>query len=267
MSENNKEQSDVWRRALEVLDSQVLAIIQESKFYHQDEKNISGCGASVENFVRDFLKTILPSRFNIKSGYIVVPNSNGPLLSKHMDIVLTDALVPDSLLPFSNFPGLGLIPYEAVVGIVEVKRTLTKSSFLEAYGHLERCYSSIQGLGNDLYELMLGGLQTKDLKAYKWRPFLSIISICNELIKPEDEIEVVTTMGTSGKPQLSFIASLDGYYIGPVANGNPTIIEDRKNKYDYRKSVGCDAVKMVLKHLYFHLRQTAGAWANVNMYW
>lgn len=125
MTQHSQNPSDIWHKALEVLDVQVLAIIRESQFYHQNEKNIGGCGSSIENFAQDFLKTILPSRFCVKSGYIVAPNSATPFMSPHMDIVITDSLVPDSLLPFSASPGLGLIPYESVVGIIEVKRTLT----------------------------------------------------------------------------------------------------------------------------------------------
>lgn len=266
MKKNKNSGDSVWDRGLEVLEAQVSAIIRESELYRTSEKSISGCGASVEIFIRDFLKTILPSRFNIKSGYIVTPGSVNPIISAQMDIVITDAFVPDSLLPFSALPGLSLIPYEAVVGIVEVKRTLTKKSVLEGYDHLQKCYECIHKSGVDLPALMLGGLRTKDFIAYKWNPFLSIISICSEL-SIDNELELVNKLTLPESARINFVASLDGYYIGVAKEGKPTTIEDRKREYQYLKAEGGEAIKILLKHLYFHLRQTAGAWADFNKYW
>lgn len=265
MSENPENQSNIWQKALEVLNLQVLAIIRESQFYHQSEKNISACGSSIENFVQDFLKTILPSRFCVKSGYIVAPNGNSPIMSPHMDIVITDSLVPDSLLPFTASPGLFLIPYEAVVGIVEIKRTLTQKSIVEASNHLQKC-NFIFEVGNEIDSIAIGGLRSPNIIGYKWNPFLSIISVHNELTA-DHEKNVADKLILQKNSQISFVASLDGFYLGVTKDGNPTVIEDRQQTYLYRKSEGELAIKCLLKYIYFHLRQTAGAWADFNKYW
>lgn len=247
MSENSENQSSIWQKALEVLDVQVLSIIRESQFYHQNEKNIGGCGSSIENFIQDFLKTILPSRFCVKSGYIIAPNSNAPFMSPHMDIVITDSLVPDSLLPFSTSPGLGLIPYESVVGIIEIKRTLTTNSIIEACDHLQKC-EFIFNAGKHFGSIAIGGLGSPDIIGYKWNPFLSILSVCSEL-KPDNEIKVAEKLGSQKNSQISFVASLDGFYMGATKNGAPTTIVDRQQVYLYRKSEGTLAIKMLLKHI------------------
>lgn len=265
MTENSQNQSNIWQKALEVLNIQVLAIIHESQFYHQNEKNIGGCGSSIENFIQDFLKTILPTRFCIKSGYIVAPSGNTPIMSPHMDIVITDSLVPDSLLPFSASPGLGLIPYESVVGIVEVKRTLTKNSIMEACDHLQKC-DFIFEAGKHLDSIAIGGLSSPDIIGYKWNPFLSILSVYNQL-SPDCQANVEQKLNLQKNPQISFIASLDGFYIGTTKDGSSTVIEDRDQAYSYRRSEGTAAIKLLLKHVYFHLRQTTGAWADFNKYW
>lgn len=260
-------QDNIWHKAIQVFESQVEAIIRESKLYHQEVKNINGCGASVESFVRDFLITVLPSRFKLRGGYIAVPLDNGePIISPHMDIVITDSLVPDSLLPFSSFQGLSVIPYESVVGIVEVKRTLTKEVFKEAFTHLQKCWSNIDYYAEEFGDVMLGGLKTKVLKAYTWNPFLSVMSVRTDLSE-NDKVEIKEMLCSSEGMRLSFVASLDGFYIGPEKNGAPTAIENKQGDYDYRKAEGKQAIEILLKHLHYHLRQTAGVWPDFNKYW
>lgn len=56
MSENSENQSNIWQKALEVLDVQVLAIIRESQFYHQNEKNIGVVDLQLRILLKIFLK-------------------------------------------------------------------------------------------------------------------------------------------------------------------------------------------------------------------
>lgn len=186
-------------------------------------------------------------------------------MSPHMDIVITDSLVPDSLLPFSASPGLGLIPYESVVGIVEVKRTLTKNSIMDACDHLQKC-DFIFEVGKHIDSIAIGGLRSPDIIGYKWNPFLSILSVSKQL-SGKDEVNVANKLSLQKNSQISFVASLDGFYMGATKDGNPTVIGDRQQAYLYSKSQGIFAIKLLLKHIYFHLRQTAGAWPDFNKYW
>jgi len=116
-------------------------------------------------------------------------------------------LVPDSLLPFSASPGLSLIPYESVAGIVEIKRTLTTNSIIEACDHLQRC-EFIFSAGKHLDSIAIGGLGSPDIIGYRWNPFLSILSVCSEL-NADNEIKVMEKLDSLKNSQISFIASFE----------------------------------------------------------
>ncbi len=93
-------------------------------------------GAIIENYVKGLLQKHIPNGYRICSGYIATTESisNTENLSQH-DIIIVDDRIP-SLYKF-GISDIEVVAAEAVCGIVEVKRTLTKDSLLSAIRHLE----------------------------------------------------------------------------------------------------------------------------------
>ena len=59
-----------------------------------------------------------------------------PSVSPQTDVILVDTLVPHSLWLVDEVQGVEIVPQECVVGIIEVKRTLTGEALYDALAHL-----------------------------------------------------------------------------------------------------------------------------------
>lgn len=113
---------------------------------------LKSSGALVENYVKGILKKHLPNNYSISSGYLATPELiNSPANLIQHDILITDTRIP----PLYSF-GIGdieVVAAEAVCGIIEVKRTLTKDSLSKAAKHLRKTFATL-----DEYR---GGIKSK----------------------------------------------------------------------------------------------------------
>jgi hypothetical protein len=141
----------------DVTDAEVALIQKQSALLLQrKEDGFSGemksAGSLIENYIKGLLQNHLPHGYRLCSGYIATHETIGDKenLIQH-DIIIVDARVP-SIYVF-GVSDIEVVPAEAVCGIVEVKRTLTKRSIESAVAHLRRTKEIL-----DRYE---GGIKSK----------------------------------------------------------------------------------------------------------
>lgn len=184
---------------------------KNSKFVHSKSKNIYGSGALVEMAIRKFLKEVLCQRFNVTHGYIY--SAIKQRLSRQIDIIITDTLVPHSFKRFDYLAGMEIVPAEAVVGIFEVKRTLNKESHEAAIKHLTEIFEFVP-LRKDLPNRYLpGGIEiVGQVDGGKYsNPLIGIIGLlADDLEKANDQ---------DAKRFIDLCYCFDGYfkaYVDPV---------------------------------------------------
>lgn len=76
-------------------------------------------GRAAEHIVRTIVRTILPKKFSVGSGFIVTSSGRS---SGQLDIVLFDEQMN---APISLIGEIGVFPFECVYGFIEVKHALT----------------------------------------------------------------------------------------------------------------------------------------------
>lgn len=182
-------------------------------------------GELTEVALRRFLREVVGERFHITHGYIYSSLHKG--VSPQIDIIITDKLVPHSLKKFEHLDGMEVVPVEAVAGIFEVKRTLTKKYFTEAINHLQAIVDYVP-LRKDLDSRYLPGgigIKSKDNRAGGnfSNPIIGIISLLNIDPKKVDKIDIPWFM--------DIVFSCQGYLKAPVSNNN----KYKLHVYSYKK--------------------------------
>jgi len=144
-----------------VNEAEITLIQKQSALLLQKKENgfdgeLKTAGAIIENYVKGLLQKHIPNGYRICSGYIATTESIGNTenLRQH-DIIIVDDRIP-SLYKF-GVSDIEVSAAEAVCGIVEVKRTLTKKSLSSAIKHLERTKSILDQYDN--------GVKSKDKSA------------------------------------------------------------------------------------------------------
>jgi hypothetical protein len=154
---------------------------EKSLLIHQYVKNVQNSGTGVELEVRKALSNVLPARFKITSGYIVHAESRTsvPQVSPQTDIIIVDTLVPHSLWIVDAEQGIEVVPREAVVGVIEVKRTLDRAALKSALGQLASTRDSVGLSKDDEASLLPGGLVVGDgiTGPYRGNPLLGVIGL------------------------------------------------------------------------------------------
>lgn len=125
-------------------------------------------GSIVENYVKGLLQKHLPHGYRICSGYIATVDTihNSDNLIQH-DIIIVDDRVP----PLYKFgvADIEVVSAEAVCGVIEVKRTLTKESLAVAIQSLRTTKLILDSYDN--------GVKSKDKAANNMAgPTLSVAS-------------------------------------------------------------------------------------------
>lgn len=128
---------DVHAAEVELIRAQSAILLQKRAAGFNGELHSSG--ALVESYLKALLKRHLPIGYRLVSGYIATAD-NFHDSSNHLqhDIIIVDDKVP----PLYQF-GIGdieIVPAEAVCGIFEVKRTLTKKSVEDGIAHLQKTF-------------------------------------------------------------------------------------------------------------------------------
>lgn len=107
-------------------------------------------GKVAEAQLRQWLSGFLPKRFGVTSGYIVSPGIKDGTKVPHFDVIIYDALESPVLWieedPDVSKAGRSMaIPVEYVLGVLEVKATMTAASTKKAIEHLADLKALLQG--------------------------------------------------------------------------------------------------------------------------
>ena len=113
---------DIYTKQAELIFEATDLLLQKDDSF----RNLGEAGSQVEIFVRETLRKLLPARFRLTSGYIVsksnIENDND---IPQCDLIIADAFIP----PLYKITGdIEVVPVEAVCGVIEIKRSLFKSS-------------------------------------------------------------------------------------------------------------------------------------------
>lgn len=114
--------------------SRQIFVNEEGNLIHPGE-----FGTYREKIIKSLLQPFLPSRLDIGSGFIITSKDN---ISTQCDLIIYDK----ASTPVIETEEQRFFPVECVVGVIEVKSKLTKSTFKEALLKL----SKIKDLKNDI---------------------------------------------------------------------------------------------------------------------
>ena len=210
---------------------------EKTRITHQYVQNISHSGSDVENEIRQLLSRFLPSRFKVTHGYIIASNGQEaePSVSPQVDVLIVDKLVPHSIFLFDDKTGMEAVPVESVVGILEVKRTLTKQSLMGngkqtgGFEHLQNIFNSVNMRKNNSTRYLPGGIPFGNgLSGGLYsNPLLGIIGI-NHDSKLEDSTSTsyISNLATLSDrkgflPPFDIIGSFDGFMYALVDKHPP----------------------------------------------
>lgn len=198
-------------------------LVSKSYLIHQYVNNPNATGNEVEIEIRNFLNDFIPNRFKVTHGYIcrALNNIDEPLVSPQLDCIIVDTLVPHSIFPLSYTTGQEVVPYESVVGIIEIKRTLNINSFSNAVAHLKQTIDILQIDKSDQTEYIMSGLRAGDLTTGIYsNPLLAILSINHEFdefdFTGKDADKYRNICEGCDVSSIDFIGSLNGLFFCPV---------------------------------------------------
>ncbi len=137
-------------------------LLAKTSLTHGYMRNINVSGSEIEQEVRRLLRNLLPQRFHVTHGYIISAENQQtePRISPQVDAIIVDTLVPHSIFIIDQHSGMEVVPIEAVVGVFEIKRTLTKESLLNkkdgAFKHVRDICNTV-GIRKDNDGMFLPG--------------------------------------------------------------------------------------------------------------
>lgn len=137
-----------------VYDAEIELVMAQSEILLQRKKGgfsgeLKSAGTIIENYVKGLLKSHLPSGYRICSGFIsTATNSTDSNNLMQHDILIIDDRFP-SIYMFS-YSDIEVVAAESVVGIFEVKRTLSKKSLVSAINHLKETSSILARYKNGI---------------------------------------------------------------------------------------------------------------------
>lgn len=178
----------------QIYNSEIDLIIKQSSILLQKSSNgldgeLKTSGAIVENYVKGIMKKHIPAGYRVWSGYIATTESiaNTDNLAQH-DLIIVDERIA-SLYKF-DVSDIEIIPAEAVCGIIEVKRTLTRKSLKEATEHLRRTKNILDKYDDGIKSKLSQENSTKHSNILgSYSPIYAIISL--QFIKKEINLEYV----------------------------------------------------------------------------
>jgi len=131
---------DVHLKETEAVIAQSMLLLQKKTDGQSGELKTSG--DLVESYVRNFIRQISPDGIRVTSGYIVNPMTfKGEQNLPQHDIVLSHKAIPPLFSIIED--KIDIVPVESMVGIIEVKRTLTKESIQSAHSHILKTYNEV----------------------------------------------------------------------------------------------------------------------------
>jgi hypothetical protein len=121
-------------------EAEVRLIQEQSALLLQKQRDgfngeLKSSGLIVENYIKSLLAHHMPDGYRMCSGYIATTET----IFKKENLIQHDVIITDGRIPPIHRFGFGdieVVPAEAVCGVIEVKRTLTKASLDDAIEHL-----------------------------------------------------------------------------------------------------------------------------------
>lgn len=141
--------------------------------------------------------------------------------------MIADTLVPHSLWTIDDTQGSELIPLESVVGIIEVKRTLTGGALRDAVIQLQDITCAVGVSKYNDEALLPGGIPVGPslTSPYRSNPLLGIISVTadnNYASEPGTRVAQAVSRMSGGRTvpplELDMALSLDGSLVATRAN-------------------------------------------------
>lgn len=204
---------------------------------HQYAKNIQESGALIEREIRTLFNEVLSSRYRATHGYIAVANSikEEPILSPQTDLIIVDNFVPNTLYKFGNDDSMEIVAANSVVGVFEIKRTLSKESLFGSNGAIQQLSSIVQKAGlnkNNKSRYWRGGSEI-DLGMFNpgnmsnspfSNPIFGIIGLTckKKLIEQKSEGHILKLFKKKKEQRchIDIITSLGDFNIYPVNDNN-----------------------------------------------
>lgn len=227
-------------------------VVSKTLVSHQYLRNISAAGSGVESEIRDLLGRLIPGRFKVTHGYIV--GSNGvdvePDISPQVDVIIVDSQVPHSIWTWDDGGGLELVPREAVVGVIEVKRTIKRETLVDAISHLIKIRDSVGLNKYDQTAYMPGGVAIGGglQSPYRTNPLFGVIGVAADnsfATNPTETVEqVIDLTASDSRPlELDLVFSIDGALVAtgaPDGSTNYHAYNERREseKYPWREDSG-----------------------------
>lgn len=212
-----RELFDVHLKYIDYLASKTLLI-------HQYLRGVRESGSSVEIELRFLLQTLLPARYKITHGYIASAEDfvTEPSVSPQVDIIIVDNLVPNSLWLVDRSIEMEVVPAEAVVGVIEVKRTLDRESVKGAIQQIQAIRDASHLTKTDETQYLPGGTKLGDglTGPYHSNPLFGIMGVKAEPPFANHPIEDIRTLLDDSSVEghasleLDFVASLSGIFVG-----------------------------------------------------
>ncbi len=196
----------------------------------EDLQNIKESGGMTEEIIRNFFCQFIPKRYAVTSGYIIRSDSQDkrPIVSDQLDMIIVDTLVPHSFYTLDDKSSVQVVPWECVVGVFEIKRTLTKKTFETALIHLKKLVGKNIFSKEEKLQHLAGGISLADslkkteigsIEVFYDNPIFGILSLNNDPGITKTYLEEKTAEIRESK--IDIIFSLSGLL-------HSTIIKDTK---------------------------------------
>jgi hypothetical protein len=200
-------------------------VAEQTKVSHQYVRNIAAAGGGCEREIRTLLARYLPNRLRVTHGYVVkaVSRTAVPVVSQQQDVIVVDETVPNRLWIVDDLSGMEVVPYEAVVGIFEAKRTLTKVYLQAAITHLHEFVTTMSVTKDDPRTYLLSGMSvgsglTGGAHANLMIGVLGLLSDDAVKASPVQVVDECVRVAAGRGPRLALdmVAALDGVLAATV---------------------------------------------------
>lgn len=159
-----------------------------------------------------------------------------PTVSPQIDAIIVDTLVPHSLwVVDDSSQGVEIVPREAVVGIIEVKRTLDVASVKSAVEHLGKIVNAVGIRKDDSVSLMPGGgvIGNGLTGPYRGNPLLGVIGLVAKgsfETTPGHTLYTAITQSSTPSLILDFALAMSGIFTATATpnthNYEPLLVQD-----------------------------------------
>jgi len=201
---------------------------------HQYAKNIHESGAVIEREIRTLFNEVLSSRYRATHGYIAVANSRKeePILSPQTDLIIVDSFVPNTLYKFGNDDSMEIVAANSVIGVFEIKRTLSRESLFGPNGAIQQLSTIVEKANlkkNNKSRYMRDGTAI-DMNGMRYdtalysNPIFGIIGLtCKKSLVEQKSKNHILKLFKNKKEQrchIDIITSLGDFTIYPVNENN-----------------------------------------------